>query len=233
MTQIASSAGARGLLPSWSGGKEKTCDGDDGLLRPMTQETTRSRWGSDSTEQGDQIGSVRQQEICSMGDLEQVKNRRKQGEEYLRSALSSIGTLATDITRRLDYTYYNLLEKITALNSTISSFQELSDSTSALFDGFEREVTGLDQEIRKQIGELKGFQPQIQKIESLEEQFAEPVPELDGQGDNHLWSRHSSGLADHHTSRRFTSSANTPTSKGRNTKASPTDSDPLWLFDEL
>lgn len=213
------------------------------------------------------------------------------------------------------------------MNSTISSFQELSDSTSALFDGFEREVTGLDQEIRKQIGELKGFQPQIQKIESLEErmksgrqraerlgnrleamrdeidrwerreeewqtrigrrlrifwgvlatamlvvllaviiqswptiwsvsnhdvlsqiktpanqssdailnkpEFAEPVPELDGQGDNHLWSRHSSGLADHHTSRRFTSSANTPTSKGRNTKASPTDSDPLWLFDEL
>lgn len=87
---------------------------------------------------------------------------------YLRYALSSIGTLATDITRRLDYTYYNLLEKLTALTSTIMSLRELSTSTSALFNDFERETTCLDQEIRKQIGELKEFQPQIQKIESLE-----------------------------------------------------------------
>lgn len=87
---------------------------------------------------------------------------------YLRYALSSIGTLATDITRRLDYTYYNLLEKLTALTSTIASLRELSTSTSALFNDFERETTGLDQEIRKQIAEVKEFQPQIQKIESLE-----------------------------------------------------------------
>ena len=46
------------------------------------------------------------------------------------SALLSIGTLATEITRRLDYTYYSLLEKITALNTTITSFQGLADSTS-------------------------------------------------------------------------------------------------------
>ncbi|PWY65291.1 hypothetical protein BO94DRAFT_340486, partial [Aspergillus sclerotioniger CBS 115572] len=180
MNNIASSAGARGLLPTWSGSKEKDNDGDDGLLRPITQETTWSRWGSESTaalssgsrkgslfdgiDQGNKLGPIKRHEIRSMEDLEQVRSKRKQGEEFLRSALSLIGTLATDITRRLDYTYYNLLEKLAALNSTIASFQELSNSTTALFDDFQRETSGLDQEIRKQVGELKEFQPQLERI---------------------------------------------------------------------
>lgn len=75
------------------------------------------------------------------------------------------------MTRRLDYTYYNLLEKITALNSTIGLFQELSDSASNLLNDFERETAGLDQEIRKQINDLKGFQPQIQKADALDERM--------------------------------------------------------------
>ncbi|KAJ5490600.1 hypothetical protein N7453_011425 [Penicillium expansum] len=181
-----SSASARGLLPTWSGGKDKDREGDDGLLRPVTRETTRSRWGSESTtglsdgrngslldtpEQHEQLGPIRRHEILSMDDLEKVKKRRKLGEEYLRSALTSIGTLATDVTRRLDYTYYNLLEKITALHSTISSFQELSDSASTLLNDFERETAGLDQDIRKQLNDLKGFEPQIEKADALEQRM--------------------------------------------------------------
>ena len=83
----------------------------------------------------------------------------------------SIGTLATDITRRLDYTYYSLLEKITTLNTTITSFQGLADSTTTMFNDFEREVASMDQEIRKQVGDLKEFQPQLEKIEALEERM--------------------------------------------------------------
>ncbi|CAI7596351.1 unnamed protein product [Penicillium crustosum] len=186
MSHLASSASARGLLPTWSGGKDKDREGDDGLLRPITRETTRSRWGSESTTglldcrkgslldtpgQHEQLAPIRRYEILSMDDLEKVKKRRKLGEEYLRSALTSIGTLATDVTRRLDYTYYNLLEKITALNSTISSFQELSDSASTLLNDFEHETAGLDQDIRKQLNDLKGFQSQIQKADALEQRM--------------------------------------------------------------
>lgn len=75
------------------------------------------------------------------------------------------------MTRRLDYTYYNLLEKITALNSTIGSFQELSDSASTLLSDFERETANLDQDIRRQIDDLKGFQPQMQKADALEKRM--------------------------------------------------------------
>lgn len=75
------------------------------------------------------------------------------------------------MTRRLDYTYYNLLEKITALNSTIGSFQELSDSASTLLSDFDRETANLDQDIRRQIDDLKGFRPQMQKADALEKRM--------------------------------------------------------------
>lgn len=86
------------MLPTWSGGKDKDREGDDGLLRPVTRETTRSRWGSESTtglsdgrngslldtpEQHEQLGPIRRHEILSMDDLEKVKKRRKLGEEYV------------------------------------------------------------------------------------------------------------------------------------------------------
>jgi hypothetical protein len=98
MNPIASSASARGLLPTWPGAREKESDPDDGhgLLRPITRETTRSRWGSESTtglgtgsrkgsildeiDQNSHFGLIRRQEVRSLDDLEQVRDRRKQGE---------------------------------------------------------------------------------------------------------------------------------------------------------
>lgn len=97
MSHLASSASARGLLPTWSGSRERDRDGDNALLRPVTQETSRSRWGSDSTsgvgsssrrgslldpiEQQERLGPIRRQQIQSVEELEQVKKRRKQDEQ--------------------------------------------------------------------------------------------------------------------------------------------------------
>lgn len=103
MSHLASSASARGLLPTWSGGRDKDRDGDDGLLRPITRETTRSRWGSGSTSldgsrkgslfdppEQERLGPIRRQEIQSPEDLDRVKKRRKQGEEYA-IVISAVG----------------------------------------------------------------------------------------------------------------------------------------------
>lgn len=82
-------------MPTWSG-KERNRDADDSLLRPITNETSRSRFASDSSaglstgsrkgsfvyavEPTEKIGLVRE-EPRSMEDLEEVKKKRKQGEE--------------------------------------------------------------------------------------------------------------------------------------------------------
>lgn len=86
----------------------------------------------------------------------------------LRTKLSSVGSLAADITRRLDYTYYNLLERVSTLYSTIRTFQDLVDSSSTLQDDFERDNANLEQDFRKQLGEFKQFRPQIDRIGVLE-----------------------------------------------------------------
>ncbi|KAJ5742129.1 hypothetical protein N7533_011538 [Penicillium manginii] len=162
------SASARGLLQS-----RRDKDRDD-FLRPT--ETRSSRWSErrgsllDVPEQNEHLGPIRSQIQC-MEDLERVKRRRKVGESYLRSALASTGTQATDVTRRLDYTYYNLLERITGLNATIASFQELSESAASFLNDFERETASLDTGVRKQIIELKGFEPQSEKAAALEERM--------------------------------------------------------------
>ncbi|KAK2759035.1 hypothetical protein FQN54_003134 [Arachnomyces sp. PD_36] len=103
-----------------------------------------------------------------MEDMEAEKLKRKKGEEYLRSSLSSIATLSTEITRRLDYTYYNLLEKLASLQSTVTSFQELSDLTTRLEADFENEASQLDKDSRRQIDELKGTDAHLKRIEALE-----------------------------------------------------------------
>ena len=92
MSHTTSSGGARNFMPSWSGSREKDRDADDSLLRPTTHETSRSRYGSASTggvSTGSRKGSLldtvelnqARREPGSVEELEQVKKRRKQGEE--------------------------------------------------------------------------------------------------------------------------------------------------------
>lgn len=75
------------------------------------------------------------------------------------------------MTRRFDYTYYNLLDRIAKLNSIIVSFQDLADSASALLKDVDRETEGLEHEIRRQLEELKGFNAQAEKVLALEERM--------------------------------------------------------------
>ena len=86
----------------------------------------------------------------------------------LRSKLAGIGTLATDITRLLDYTYYNLLERISTLHSTINTFQELVDSSATLHESFLRDNSALESDIHKQLADFAKFDPQRQRIDELE-----------------------------------------------------------------
>ncbi|GIK06788.1 hypothetical protein Aspvir_002440 [Aspergillus viridinutans] len=169
MSRSVTPADARGSLPIWTGA-QGSGEGDDKLLKP-TSETTRSRWGSDSTTglvsgngKGTLLGkhnnqrtdSLTAHDVRSLEDLELVKSRRQQGED--------------------------LLEKIAALTSTFASFQELADSASTIFNDFERETSVLDGDIRRQIGDLKDFQPQMRKIERLEQRMRSGKTKADALG---------------------------------------------------
>lgn len=98
-------AGDEGLLSTYRGQDSD----DDGLLRPITRETTRSRWGSEPTCLGTgsrrssildgidkdiRLGSIkRREEIQSMDDLQRVRDQRGRGEEYVHQIPDFLGAL--------------------------------------------------------------------------------------------------------------------------------------------
>ena len=102
-------------------------------------------------------------------DVDHLKQRREDAEEELRDKLSRLNQTGTDITRRLDYTYYSLLEKIGSLVSTIGSFQSLSKQSHDLIENFSKEATALDSSTRGRTETFReGFDVRQLRVAELE-----------------------------------------------------------------
>lgn len=86
----------------------------------------------------------------------------------LRTSLQTLSTLSTTTTRRLDTTYYNLLQTMGTLVSTISSLQELFHSTVRLQEEFQDEADELEQDIDRQLEGFHDFEGQQSRIEALQ-----------------------------------------------------------------
>ncbi|KAH8689203.1 hypothetical protein BGW36DRAFT_275902, partial [Talaromyces proteolyticus] len=205
VNQIASAGGARNLLPTRSFHKAGDRDreaADGNLLKPsLTHDSSRSLQSSRSTSAHNadadsrkgslslasdlnrKLGWTTLRDIKTMDDLEEVRRTREKGEEFLRAKLSSMGLLAADITRQLDYTYYNLLERVSTLYSTIRTFQELIDSSSALQDNFQRDNANIESDIRKQLGDFQNFDPQMRRIDVLEDRMSAGRNKMEALGD--------------------------------------------------
>ena len=103
-------------------------------------------------------------------DVDRMNEQCAEAEEELRGRLDDLGQMATDMTRRLDYTYYSLLERIGGLVSTIQSFQSLSTQSRALVEGFEREGDYLEADIKRRIETFwEGFDERDVRVADLEQ----------------------------------------------------------------
>lgn len=85
----------------------------------------------------------------------------------LSTSFYELNSLSNTTARRLDDTYYSILENISKLQSLIVSSQELSSLTSKLQFDFENDKEGLERDIQHQIHEFRGFEAQRAKIEHL------------------------------------------------------------------
>lgn len=86
----------------------------------------------------------------------------------LRTALQSLSTLSRTTTRRLDTTYYNLLQTLGTLVSTNNSLQELLHSTVRLQEEFREETDELKEDVDRQLEGLHDFDEQRSRIEALQ-----------------------------------------------------------------
>jgi predicted RNase H-like nuclease (RuvC/YqgF family) len=91
----------------------------------------------------------------------------------LRAALQNLSDDSLRTSRRLDDTYYSILEKVSVLRQTIGSLQELSGLTKELHENFESESNELTEEVEGQFEGFDSFTAQQGKISDLEKRISE------------------------------------------------------------
>lgn len=89
----------------------------------------------------------------------------------LRSALTSLSDQSLKTSRRLDDTYYTILEKVSVLRQTIGSLQELSGLTKELHDNFGSDAKELIDDVQGQFDSFDNFDSQQQQVLGLEERI--------------------------------------------------------------
>lgn len=86
----------------------------------------------------------------------------------LRNALHALSEQSMATTRRLDDTYYSILEKLSGLHSTIDGLQELSTLTKKLGDEFASDADELVDEMSNSLDSIGDFESQARLLEEFE-----------------------------------------------------------------
>ena len=89
----------------------------------------------------------------------------------LRTALQSLSDASLKTSRRLDDTYYSILEKVSTLRQTIGSLQELSGLTKELHHNFDADSQDLLEDVQGQFENSDNFDAQQKQVTVLEERI--------------------------------------------------------------
>lgn len=104
------------------------------------------------------------------GALERKQEQLANAQDELRDRLADVGTQSGEIGRRLEYTYYSLLEKLGSLVGTIHSFQSLSEQSGQLIKNFEFETGKLNENIQQRVQKFKNsFEARDDRLADMEQ----------------------------------------------------------------
>jgi hypothetical protein len=89
----------------------------------------------------------------------------------LHKLLLDLGEFSMDASRRLDETYYSVLEKMSVLQTSIIGLKELALRSQRIPEDFQRDTASLASEIRTQISSFNQFEQQSARIDALQERI--------------------------------------------------------------
>lgn len=106
-------------------------------------------------------------------DVARLDREAASATSEMRDHLNQVEKEGLEITRRLDYAYYNLLERIGDLASVVGQIQTLRTQAIELGTRLEMEIKSLDEEIRHNISSLKSNAEtsRFSRVESLEQRM--------------------------------------------------------------
>ncbi|KAE9373123.1 hypothetical protein N431DRAFT_406448 [Stipitochalara longipes BDJ] len=112
-------------------------------------------------------GNGKEKRVVKEGEVREEREKGILRAAELRNALLGLNTLSNNTTRRLDNTYYSVLEKLSTLQNTISSLKELANMTRKLNDDFIVESEEVVTDINTQLAQFSHFDDQQARIEAL------------------------------------------------------------------
>ncbi|KAJ6446257.1 CAMK protein kinase [Purpureocillium lavendulum] len=88
--------------------------------------------------------------------------------ENLKRSLAELNGFSTDMTKRLDDTYYSVLEKMSTLQNTVTALKDLAESSREICEGFDKDSRELADEIVGQLVAVGHFDEQQTRIAGLQ-----------------------------------------------------------------
>jgi hypothetical protein len=86
----------------------------------------------------------------------------------LKRSLVDLNTFSTTTSKRLDDTYFGVLEKMSTLQNTVAALKDLAETSRELHETFDKGARGLESNIVSRLGAIGRFEKQQQRIQSLQ-----------------------------------------------------------------
>lgn len=84
------------------------------------------------------------------------------------------------MTRRLDETYYAVLEKMSTLQNTVVALKDLAENSHDICETFDKETRDLENDIIRQLSTAGHFEEQQRRISSLQSRLRKGRGQIDG-----------------------------------------------------
>lgn len=105
----------------------------------------------------------------SAEEVKATKAKNSLRKATLQKTLQEMNELGLSTTRRLDNTYYSILERLSHVLGTIQGLKELAIMSRNLSEEFSDEASTITEELNAQLDAFNSFNEQKQKIQQLEE----------------------------------------------------------------
>lgn len=104
-----------------------------------------------------------------LGLVQEMREKREEGDEVLRVQLAQLSDVSTSTTRRLDYTYFNLLTSLSHLSAGVRQLHALAVKEGVLKEGFGKSVREVEGEVGRGVGKVgEALSSQAGRAEGLQ-----------------------------------------------------------------
>lgn len=100
--------------------------------------------------------------------LREEREKTSSQVEGLKNSLLDLSTFSTTASRRLDDTYYAVLEKMSSLQHTVAALKDMAETSRNIHNDFDKDSKEIECDITLQIASMGQFEEQEASIESLQ-----------------------------------------------------------------